>query len=383
MHILYIYPELTIKGGADRVIAEKANYLAEHGYQVTIVTEAQMGRELSFPLHSAIKHVDMGLDFNQQYTQKFLRRAYTYLSLIYNYKSRLRKVLEQEKPDITISTLGRSIDFISEMNDNSVKIGEAHSIRAHLRSFYVMEKRGFAYRCVAKRMKWRTSKRISKLEALVLLTKDDAVTWTEAQQTYVIPNSIPFYPQESALLQNKQVIMVGRYNDAKGYDYMIPAWDIVHRKHPDWKLQVYGSGELKDQVIQWIRERHLEDTIIMNEPTANIMEKYLDSSICAMSSRNEGFPMVLLEAMACGVPCVSFDSPHGPRNIIRNEEDGLLVEYLNPQALADGICRLIEDEQLRKHLGKNARTNILRFSKDSVMKHWVELFDTLIKNRRS
>lgn len=383
MHILYIYPELTIKGGADRVIAEKANYLAEHGYQVTIVTEAQMGRELSFPLHSAIKHVDMGLDFNQQYTQKFLRRAYTYLSLIYNYKSRLRKVLEQEKPDITISTLGRSIDFISEMNDNSVKIGEAHSIRAHLRSFYIMTRRGWAYRSVAKYMKWRTSRRISKLQALVLLTKDDAATWTEAQQTYVIPNSIPFYPQESALLQNKQVIMVGRYNDAKGYDYMIPAWDIVHRKHPDWKLQVYGSGELQDNVLQWIRERHLEDTIILNEPTANILEKYLDSSICAMSSRNEGFPMVLLEAMACGVPCVSFDSPHGPRNIIRNEEDGLLVEYLNPQALADGICRLIEDEQLRKHLGENARTNILRFSKDSVMKQWEELFDTLIKNRKS
>lgn len=382
MRILYIYSELTIKGGADRVIAEKANYLAEHGYQVTIVTESQMGRELAFPLHPAIKHLDLGLDFDQQYTQKFMRRAYTYFSLIRKYKRCLREVLEQEKPDITITTLGRSIDFISEMNDSSVKIGEAHSTRAHLRNFYMMDGRGFIYRCVARYMKWRTYRRISKLEALVLLTKDDADTWTEVQHTYVIPNSIPFYPQESAKLDNKQVIMVGRYNNAKGYNYMIRAWAVVHLNHPDWKLHVYGSGELQNEVVQWIKECHLEDTIILNEPTSNILEKYLDSSICAMSSRNEGFPMVLLEAMACGVPCVSFDCPHGPRNIIRNEEDGLLVEYLNPQALAESICRLIEDEQLRKHLGKNARKNIQRFSKDTVMKQWEDLFDNLTKNHR-
>ena len=112
------------------------------------------------------------------------------------------------------------------------------------------------------------------------------------------------------------------------------------------------------------------------------MEQYLDSSIFVMSSRYEAFPMVLLEAMACGVPCVSFDCPHGPRNIIRNGEDGLLVEYLNPQALADGICRLIEDEALRKQLGAKARQNIQRFSQSVVMHQWTELFDTLISQRR-
>lgn len=380
MRILYIYPELTIKGGADKIIIEKANYFVTHGYEVVIVTESQMGRATAFPLEPAVKHIDMGLDFNKQYTQKFFQRGYTYLSLMFQYKRRLRKVLEQEKPDITITTLGRSIDFISDINDGSVKMGEAHTIKAHLRSFYMMEDRGFAYRCVAKFMKWRTSRRISRLDALVLLTQDDADTWTEAQRTYVIPNPVPFYPEKSAPLESQRVIMIGRYNDAKGYDYLIPAWDIVHQRHPDWTLDVYGSGELRDQVVQWISQRHLENTIILHEPTSHIMEKYLESSICILSSRYEGFSLVILEGMACGVPFVSFDCPHGPRNIIRNGEDGLLVDYLNPQALADGVCQLIENEDLRRRMGTNARKNILRFSKESVMSQWDELFKSLVKS---
>lgn len=380
MRILYIYPEFVIKGGADKIIIEKANYLVTHGYEVIIVTETQMGRKTSFPLEPGVKHIDMGLDFNKQYTQKFFQRGITYFSLMIKYKRRLRRILEQERPDITITTLGRSIDFITDIHDGSVKLGEAHTIRAHLRSFYKLEEKGVAYKCVTWFMKWRTSRNISRLDVLVLLTRDDAATWTEAQKTYVIPNPILFYPKESAKLENKQVIMVGRYNDAKGYDYLIPAWDMVHQKHPDWKLHVYGSGELHDQVVQWIQERHLEDTIILHDPVNNIMEKYLESSFAVLSSRYEGFSLVILEAMTCGVPSVSFDCPHGPRNIIRDGEDGLLVEYLNPQALANGICRLIEDEQLRKQLGENARRDIQRFSKDSVMKQWEELFENLTKN---
>lgn len=379
MRILYIYPELTIQGGADKIIIEKANYFVKHGLEVIIVTESQMGRPPVFPLEPEVMHIDMGLDFNKQYTQKFFRRAYTYFSLMIKYKSRLRKVIKQEHPDITITTLGRSIDFITDMKDCSIIMGEAHTIRAHLRSFYMMEDRGFAYRYVAKFMKWRTSRRISRLDALVLLTKDDADTWIEVQKKYVIPNPISFYPPQPGKLQNKQVIMVGRFNDAKGYDYLIAAWEIVHKKHPDWILNAYGSGELHDQVVLWIKEKHLEDSIILHEPTINIMEKYLENSICVLSSRYEGFSLVILEGMSCGVPFVSFDCPHGPRNIIRNGEDGLLVEYLNTQALADGVCKLIENEDLRKQFGAKAREDVKRFSREGVMQQWMDLFNTLAK----
>ena len=115
----------------------------------------------------------------------------------------------------------------------------------------------------------------------------------------------------------------------------------------------------------------------MHEPTDNIREKYLESSICVVSSRYEGFSMVILESMACGVPVVSFDCPHGPRNIIRNGEDSILVEYLNTQAMADNICELIEQPEQRKALGAKAQENIKRFSRDCVMKQWTTLFEEL------
>jgi glycosyltransferase involved in cell wall biosynthesis len=122
--------------------------------------------------------------------------------------------------------------------------------------------------------------------------------------------------------------------------------------------------------------------MIMHEPTNQIMEKYLESSICVLSSIYEGFPLVIMEAMSCGVPCVSFDTPFGPRNIIKNGEDGILVDYLNSQALAENICKVIEDEQLRKRLGKKAKQNIQRFSQDAIMKQWTDLFDLLLNTRK-
>ena len=117
--------------------------------------------------------------------------------------------------------------------------------------------------------------------------------------------------------------------------------------------------------------------MIMNEPTDNIMEKYLESSICIVSSRYEGFSMVLLEAMACGLPCVSFDCPYGPRNIIHNGEDGFLVEYLNVEKLAQQVCALMESHDLRKAIGLRAHSNIQRFSKENVMKEWMALFNSV------
>ena len=382
-HIVYIYPEITIKGGADRVIVEKANYLVQHGCVVTIITESQLGREPSFPLHPAVKHVDMGLDFNRQYEYGMVQRLCVYLSLMQQYKRKLHAVLHEEQADIVITALGRSIDIITSMDEGSVKLGESHSVKAHLRSFYLMRRKGFLWSMVAQWMRWLTIRHVAKLDALVLLTQDDAAEWTEARRTFVIPNAAPTIPQDAAMLQHQQAIMVARYNDAKGYDYLIEAWNIVHHCHPEWQLNVYGSGEMHNQVISWIQEKNLSKSIILHEPVDNIMNQYMESSFCVMSSRYEAFPMVLLEAMACGVPCVALDCPHGPRNIIRHEEDGLLVEYLNPQALADSICRLIEDETLRRRLGTNARRNIQRFSKETVMRQWMDLFQQLTQERQS
>lgn len=383
MHIVYLYPEIMLKGGTDRVVVEKANYLVRDGYQVTIVTDSQMGRPPSFPFAPALKHIDLGLDFNKQYERGFFGRLWTYYTLMRQYRRQLAAVLRRERPDVVITTLGRSIDVLGDMHDGSIKLGEAHTTKDHLRSLHLMEQRGGLYKYIARYLRWKMCRNVAKLDGLVLLTPEDAACWKEARRTFVIPNSLPNLPSESSSLTNKQVIAVGRYNDAKGYDYLIPAWEMVHKVHPDWMLNIYGSGELREQVVSWIAERHLEDTIILHDPTDHIMDAYMQSSICVVSSRYEGFSLVIIEAMSCGVPCVSFDSPHGPRNIIRNGEDGMIVKYLDSSALAAGVCRLIEDVELRAVMGSNAKKNVARFSRRAIMQQWKDLFDQLVKKKQT
>ena len=374
--IAYIYSQLTINGGTDRILTDKANYLAEHGYEITIITESQMEKPFVYPLSRKVKLIDIGLDYDKQYNHNIIYRCILFVTYSYFYKKRLSRVLNEIRPDIVVSLMGRSLDFITQIKDGSIKLGEAHTTKNHLRSLHLLEQKNVFYKFLAKFIKRKQINNVQKLSALVLLTPEDAKDWGIETKTYIIPNFVKSIPKETANLKNKKVIMVGRYNDAKGYEYLVEAWKIVHQKHPDWSLNIYGSGELHDNVERWILDSNLQDTMIMHEPTNDIMQKYLESSICVVSSVYEGFSMTILEAMACGVPCISFDCPYGPHNIIKNGEDGILVEYLNSQALGNNICNLIENEELRIRLGHNARVNVQRFSEDIIMKKWIELFNS-------
>lgn len=377
MKVFYVYTALLTKGGADRVLTEKANWLAEHGYEVGIITDTQMGRPPVFPLSPMVKLINLDIDFSKEYGHNLLMRTYLYYQLMSEYKRKMKAVLDAEKPDIVITTMGRDLDFLTDIYKDGAIIGEAHTTKHFIRNFHLLEQRGFPYKQIAWYWRRKMDRNAQKLKGIVLLTKEDAESWQGTTRTYVIPNALPFEPNEASNLQNKQAIAVGRYNNAKGYEYLVEAWQIVHRKHPDWTIHIYGSGEMKEQVKSLIEGNNLQNTMLMHEPTDNIREKYLESSICVVSSRYEGFSMVILESMVCGVPVVSFDCPHGPRNIIRNGEDSILVEHLNTQAMTDSICQLIEHPELRMELGKKAQENIQRFSKDRVMKLWTELFDEL------
>jgi glycosyltransferase involved in cell wall biosynthesis len=218
---------------------------------------------------------------------------------------------------------------------------------------------------------------VKQLDALVLLTQHDADSWNGLTKTVVIPNSLPFFPEKPSTCLQKQVIFVGRLNEQKGLEYLIETWERVHQKHDDWILQIYGDGEQRDMLNHLIRKARLENAVVVNRPTMQIMEKYLESSIFLLTSRFEGFGMVLIEAMACGVPVVSFDCPWGPADIIKNGEDGFLVEYLNTIEAAEKVIQLIESLELRQKMGIRARENVQRFSRQIVMKQWVDLFQSL------
>ena len=196
-------------------------------------------------------------------------------------------------------------------------------------------------------------------------------------KTFVIPNSLPFYPKQASSCDNKKVIFVGRFNEQKGLEYLVETWEKVHCQHGDWILHMYGEGEQESMLRQLIQKNSLEEVVVVHQPSRHIIEKYLESSIFLFTSRFEGFGMVLIEAMACGVPVVSFDCPWAPADIIKNGEDGFWVEYLNTDEAAQRVCQLIENPILRKKMGALGRKNIQRYNRDIVMKQWSELFESL------
>lgn len=194
----------------------------------------------------------------------------------------------------------------------------------------------------------------------------------------VIPNPLPFYPETFSQCTQKNVIAVGRFSHEKGFDLLAQAWKIVCRKHNDWHLQLYGGGD-KTSLHKLILQLNITDSFQINEATTDILKKYTESSICILSSRFEGFGMSIAEAMSCGIPVVSFNCPCGPRYIIRDGEDGILVENGNVEQLADKICYLIENEHRRKEMGRKAHINIKRFETEQIMSQWIKLFEELLR----
>ncbi len=378
MKIVYIYTAILEVGGVDRIITQKANYLAEKmEHDVYIITDSQAGKPSSFPISSKVKHIDLGINFDRQYHHSLPVRAAYYFALMHQYRTRLKAELMRIKPDVTITTLGREMDFLTNIHDGSIKIGESHVVKLFCRNFHLMEQKGMLQRLIAQHWRRKQEKAVAQLDALVLLTQHDKLSWDCVKQGYVIPNSISFYPERCSSLQEKRCIYVARYVDDKGYRYLFEAWKIVYGKHPDWVLECYGQGD--SSVYQHlVDEMGLHGSVHLNGVTHDIESAYLSSSIFVMPSLFEGFGLVLAEAMACGVPCVSFDCPHGPRDIICDKEDGFLVEYLDTKALALGICTIIENPQLRKTMGQNARSNIARYRQDVVMKQWDNLFTSMI-----
>ncbi|MGN1156396.1 MAG: glycosyltransferase family 4 protein [Agathobacter sp.] len=378
MKIFYIYTGLITKGGADRVITIKANWLATHGYNVSIVTDSQMDIPPVYKLLPEVHLIDFGIDFMQQYKYGILKRSFMYFRLMRMYRKKLTKLLKEERPDIVMTTLGREMDFLTKINDGSIKIGESHIARQFTRNFHLMEERGGIYELVSKYWRHKQAVAVKRLDKLVLLTSQDETCWKmTTQKTCVIPNPITIEYAERSSLDMKRVIAVGRLNEQKGYDFLIEAWSIVAKKHPDWTLDIYGEGQLMDFIQNMIIQYGLKASINLKGVVKDINREYAKSSILVLSSRYEGFGLVLVEAMSCGVPCVAFDCPFGPRDIINSGIDGLLVKYLDVKALADGLCTLIENVKLRKAMGNKAFEHIKRYDVDRVMQMWIDLFNKL------
>ena len=376
-HIAYCIPSLDHSGGMERVLTTKANYLAEQlGYDICIIITDDKGTKPYFPLSEKVRVIQLDVNIDNLWQYPIWKRYYLYKKKMGIYQRRLDKCLNLLKPDITISLLRREINFLTDIHDGSAKIGEIHFGRFKYREADFSFLPTFINRWITDRWMAQLDKNVKRLDRFVVLTHEDATYWKEMTNLKVIPNPITINQGNYTNGNSKQVIAVGRYTKQKGFDLLISAWKIVAKKHPDWVLNIYGGGD-RDAYQSIVEEHGLQNVIKCNGTVSHITEKYQDSSIFVLSSRFEGLPLVLMEAMSIGLPPVAFKCPCGPRDIIHDGEDGILCENGNIEELAEGICKLIENEQLRKEMGRRAAQNIQRYTIDNIMKQWDDLFQEI------
>ena len=293
-------------------------------------------------------------------------------------KKKMNACLHEIKPDITVSLLRRDINIINKMTDGSLKVGEIHFDRLHYRHFSVSWMPSFIYSYVQKWWMNSLIRELKKLSSFVVLTHEDAAFWPELNNVTVIPNPTSFFPDMVSDCSRKQVIAAGRYVAQKGFDRLISAWQKVADKHPDWELKIYGDGWLREQLQQQIIELKLAESCFLEHSVSDIAAKFQESSIFVLSSRYEGFGLVIIEAMSCGLPVVAFTCHCGPRDIISEEVDGLLVAEGDIEGLAEKINLLIEREELRKEMGKAARLKAESYKMEYIGTQWINLFETLL-----
>ena len=375
--IVYCTPALYFAGGMERVLTMKANYFAEHfGYDITIILTEGEGKPFFYPLSDKVKVVNLNIGFEELWTCSFIKKIVVYLRKQHLYKMRLEEELMRIRPDITVSMLRREINFINEIKDGSKKIGEIHINRANFRNFESKDE-NLIKKLFAKVWMNDLTNKLKRLDRFVVLTEKDKEAWVELDNVCVIPNPLSFIPQNISKLTERRVIAVGRYCHEKGYDLLLKAWCIVQNSIADWRLEVFGEGD-RSQYEEMISSLNIDrHRCILHGRSSNIQDEFEKSSLAVCSSKFEGFGLVITEAMSCGLPVVSFDCPWGPRAIIHDGEDGLLVENGNVEKLADAIIWMIQHPEMRSKMATKAIENVQRFSIEKIAEKWRSLFDAL------
>ena len=375
LKLVYLTPALYMAGGVERVLTLKANYFAEHfGYDITIILTEGNNKPLFYPLSPKIKVVNLDINFEELWNCSFVKKIFVYLKKQRLFKKEVAAELMRIRPDITISLLRREINFINDIKDGSKKIGELHVNRANYRNFEVGDA-NVIKNLFAKYWMRSLVSELKRLDRFVVLTEEDKQAWSELSNVSVIPDPLSFAPTQKSTLTKKRVIAVGRYVYQKGFDLLLQAWSKIEKEHDDWQLAIFGDGD-RTPYEQLMKQLNIDKSRChLNGPTSKIQQEYVNSSLFVFSSRFEGFGMVLVEAIACGLPVVSFACPCGPKDIVKHGEDGFLVENGNVEALADSLSRLMNDESLRCSMSQAAQRNAQRFNLEHIAERWKVFFE--------
>lgn len=368
-HIALMLTNLNFEaGGAGIMTVGLANEFAQRGYKVSLVSLHYFAKTfIEVDKSIEIYHLQQSeQDKSVHFTGNIVSRLKTHHTIF----RRLRNIIKRNKIDALICSG-------IEITPTWIPI-----------KFWNKKIKVISWEHMNATLEWPSFVKGRKLarkyaDAIVVLTQQDKELYLEEgpcnAKIFVRNNFISNYPTEAATLKAKNVLAVGRYAKQKGFDILVNIWSKVKQNtiSNDWLLRIVGEGDERKDLEKLINEKNLEDSLVLTGSTSNVSQYYLDSSIYVMTSRHEGFGLVLIEAQSYGLPTISFDCIAGPREIINNGEDGFVIPIGDNDEMAERILELMSNEQLRKAMGKKAKENSERFKKNRIVDQWVKLINEL------
>lgn len=383
MNVVYFFPTLKDAAGTERMLNIKANYMADVlGYNVSIITYRQFDDPVFFKFSDRIKIIHLNIPDPTRDLKGlgYMEKRKLYKTFMQTYRKKVEDYLYNNPTDIAISMyFGAEHKFLPLIKDGSKKLMEYHfhfditPLSTKLKAPWTLKN------LKMKLQTWLFQRTLNKYDKIVVLTEEDEKEWgvyfdnvTNIANPISLDNPIPANPKI------EKVLAVGRHTEQKGFDYLVDAWAIVNKKFPNWQLDIYGHGELEEDLKKQIKDLGLENSINLFPPSKEINNVFSEHSIFALSSRFEGFPLVLIEALSCGLAPVSFECKNGPKQMMGDSKlKDFLVKPFDIHSFAEKLITLMENPTLRKEMSETAKKISQRYEIDKIMQQWVALFQKL------